>query len=289
MAGRNHYVYALIGAPCDPASDEISTGKIAPRISLDPDSREKSLEERAASHLAGVEKDLATMRQFFGRGQDIDELFSYNHVDAQGKEWLVEQLRQAFGRTDVHAFFVYYTGHGYGSDGAWYLGPGRNNRLAPADLFRLWQQSLSGQSGESVLIIISDSCYSGHWVAAAERAETNTIAVQSATDQKNKSFDDEKTGGMFTYKVYNRCSHVFQSVFSVTGFFTAFGHGVWMICKEAARLFQSTEENALFPQFYMSDQFKQIMSRRGGTIQPWKVINNGRFLLIDTFEWIMFR
>ena len=208
-------------------------------------------------------------------------------MDAQGKKWLVEQLRQAFGSTDVHAFFVYYTGHGYGSDGAWYLVPGRNNRLAPADLFRSWQESLSGQSGESVLIIISDSCYSGHWVAAAERAQLNTVAVQSATDPKNLSFDDEKTGGMFTYKVYNRGRHVFQSVFSVTGFFAAFGHGVWMICKEAARLFQSTEV-ALFPQFYMSDQFTQIMSRRGGTIQPWKVINNGRFL-IDTFEWIMFR
>ena len=286
MARRNRYVYALIGAPCDSSSHDVATGKVVPRISIGPNNRVKSLEERAASYLAGVEKDLATMRQFFGRGQDVEELLCYNHVDTQGKEWLMGQLHRAFGSAGVHAFFVYYTGHGYVEDGAWYLGQGS---LAPPELFRLWQESVSEQSGEAVLIIISDSCYSGHWVAAAERAQLSNVAVQSATDENHKSFDDENTGGVFTYKVYNRGSFAFQSVFSITGFFTAFVYGMWIMCKEAARLFRATEENALFPQFYISDQFRRIMSRRGGTIQPWKVINNGRFLLVDTFEWIIFR
>ena len=113
MARRNRYVYALIGAPCDSSSHDVATGKVVPRISIGPNNGVKSLEERAASYLAGVEKDLATMRQFFGRGQDVEELLCYNHVDAQGKEWLMGQLRQAFGSADVHAFFLYYTGHGY--------------------------------------------------------------------------------------------------------------------------------------------------------------------------------
>ena len=107
----------------------------------------------------------------------------------------------------------------YDDNGAWYLGRGSNNLLAPAELFRVWQESASGQSGEAVLIIISDSCYSGHWVAAAERAQLSNVAVQSATGQNHKSFDDENTGGLFTYKVYNCGSFAFQSVFSITGFF----------------------------------------------------------------------
>lgn len=282
----NHYVYALIGAPS--ASTPEINGRIVTRVSLDLDSQNKSFEERAASYLAGVEHDLVTMREFFGRRQDIEELFSYNHVDAQGKKWLVEQLRQAFMRTDVHAFFVYYTGHGSSVDGAWYLGPGRDNQLAPAELFELWLESPSGESDESVLIVISDSCYSGHWAEEAKKAQLKDVAVQSATDKHNPTFDKEETGGVFTYTVYNRGSHVFQSVFCLTGFFTAFLKGISVITKEIAALFH-TRSHELYPQVYMPDEFRQIMSRLGGTIQPSKSINNGKFLLVDTFEWIIFR
>ena len=177
---RNRYVYALVGAPCavpEPSSSHAAPDRVVTRVSIDLDDQEKSLEERAASYLAGVGHDLVTMREFFGRGQDIEELFSYNYVDAQGKQWLREQLRLAFARIDVHAFFLYYTGHSYRSDGAWYLGEG-DNRLSPGELFALWQESPSGQSGESVLIIISDSCHSGQWVEAAKQAQLKTVSVQ---------------------------------------------------------------------------------------------------------------
>ena len=289
-SARNRYVYALLGAPCASASSShVVSSRLVPRVSLDPRSRDMSLEERAASYLAGVEHDLVTMREFFGGEQDIEELFSYNYVDGQGGKWLRKrQLRRAFAREDVHAFFVYYTGHGYYGDGAWYLGNGADDRLAPGEFFQLWQESLSGQSGESLLIIISDSCFSGHWVEAAKQAQLKTVAVQSATDQNNPSFDRSETGGVFTYQVYNRGHHVFQSVFSVTGILTAVATGLWVLGKETVNLFR-TSENKLYPQVYMSDQFRQIMSRSGGTIQPSKVINNGKFLLVDTFEWIMFR
>ena len=283
MSGRNRYVYGLIGAPCASQAD-VAEGRVVPRVSLNPRSQDLSFEERADNYLAGVGHDLVTMHEFFGRGQDIEELFTYNHVDAQGKGWLQEQLRQAFARQDVHAFFVYYTGHGSLDNGAWYLGDGC---LAPTELFQLWQESLSGKSSESVLIIISDSCYSGHWVEAARQAQLKNVAVQSATDQSHPSYDWSNCGGMFTYKVYRCGRHAFQSLFSVTGFFTAVVTGLWVLAKEAVKLF--IRSNELFPQVYMPDQFTQIMGRRGGTIQPSKVINSGRFLLVDTTEWIIFR
>lgn len=288
---RNRYVYALIGAPCEPDAVALSptedSNRLVARLSL-VNTQTKSSEERAASYLAGVEHDLITMREFFGRGQDIEELFSYNHVDSQGKEWVVEKLRQAFARTDVHAFFIYYTGHGYADDGAWYLGAGRTqNGLAPTELFRLWEESLSGQSGESVLVVICDSCHSGRWVEAAKNANLKHVAVQAATDGENPTYDSEM-GGVFTYRVYNRGTHVFQSIFSLTGFFTAFATGIWVIIKETAALFL-TRAHVLFPQVYVPDQFNKVMSRSGGSLQPSKVVNHGRFLFIDTFEWIMFR
>ena len=283
---RNRYVFGLIGAPCTPTIANVATaGKVVARISLDSaDNQGKSPEERAASHLAGVKCDIETMRQFFGRGQDISELFCYNDVDAQGKGWLLTKLSKAFARKDVRAFFVFYSGHGCEGSGAWYLGDGT---LAPEELFQLWQNSSSGQSGESVLIIISDSCFSGQWVEVAKHKQLSTVAVQSATDQCNPSYDEE-TGGMFTYNVYNRGSAAFQSIYSVSGYFTAVATGLWVLGKEAVRLF-SSRSNELFPQIYVPDEFRQIMSRSGGTMQPSKVINNGRFLFVDTFEWIMFR
>ena len=285
MSERNRYVYALIGAPQATPSD-VEAGSVVPRTSQDPESHLKSAEERAYGHLRGLEKDLATMRQFFGRGQDVEELFSYNHVDAQGKEWLLDQLQQAFGRTDVHAFFLYYSGHGCAGDGAWYLG--NETSLAPVELFQLWEESPSGRSGESVLIIISDSCFSGQWVASAERARLTTVAVQSAaTDDEDKAHHDPNTGGLFTYKVYNQGRHAFQSVFSITGFFTAFVYALWVGGKEIFGFFQERKE--FTPQVYVPEKFGQIMSRGGGTIQPRKVINNGRFLFVDSWEWIMFR
>lgn len=285
---RNRYVFGLIGAPNAASAATAPTNvanKLVARISLDPDSQEKSLEERAARYLAGVNRDIITMRKFFGRGQDISELFCYNHVDAQGKGWLLTKLGNAFARMDVRAFFVYYSGHGYTDDGAWHLG---DEALAPDELFQLWQKSLSGQSGESVLVIISDSCYSGKWVEAASQAQLSSVAVQSATDQSNPSYDNTETGGVFTYNVYNRGSAAFQSIFSVRGFFTTVPTALWILWKETIRLFKP-QGNELFPQKYMPDKFSQIMSRRGGTIQPSKVINNGRFLFVDTFEWLMFR
>ena len=283
---RNRYVFGLIGAPCVSSVPSTNVAnKLVARISLDPDSQGKSPEERAASHLAGVKCDIDTMRRFFGRGQDVSELFCYNHVDAQGKDWLLKKLRLAFAMTNVRTFFVYYSGHGIEDNGAWYLGDGT---LAPDELFQLWQESLSGQSGESVLVIISDSCFSGKWVEAANQAQLSSVAVQSATDQFNPSYDNAETGGVFTYKVYNRGRAAFQSVFSVTGFFTTIPFALWMLGKEAVALFQ-TKRDELFPQKYVPDRFSQIMSRRGGTIQPSKIINNGRFLFVDTFEWLMFR
>ena len=282
---RNRYVFGLIGAPCAASAPSNIANKLVARISLDPDSQGKSPEERAASHLKGVKCDIDTMRQFFGRGQDISELFCYNHVDAQGKGWLLTKLRKAFARTDVRAFFVYYSGHGLEGSGAWYLGDGT---LAPDELFQLWQESLSGQSGESVLVIISDSCYSGEWVEAANQAQLSSVAVQSATDQCNPSYENEGTGGVFTYNVYNRGIVAFQSIFSVRGFFATVPTALWILGKEAVRLFRPRKDE-LFPQKYMPDKFNQIMSRRGGTIQPSKVINNGKFLFVDTFEWVMFR
>lgn len=282
---RNRYVFGLIGAPCAASAPTNVTNKLVAPISLDPNSQGKSPEERAASYLAGVNCDIDTMRQFFGRGQDISELFCYNHVDAQGKVWLVTKLRKAFARTDVRAFFVYYSGHGCTGNGAWYLGDGT---LAPDELFQLWRESLSGQSGEPVLVIISDSCFSGEWVEAANQAQLSSVAVQSATDRFHASYDSANTGGVFTYNVYNRGSPAFQSVFSVRGFFTTIPTALWILSKEAVALFQP-RRHKLFPQKYVPDNFNQIMSRRGGTIQPSKVINNGRFLFVDTFEWVMFR
>ena len=285
---RNRYVYALIGAPCASSAD-LAAGKVVPRVSLNSPSRNLSFEEKAAAYLAGVQHDLVTMREFFGRGQDIEELFCYNHVDAQGGSWLREQLCQAFARQDVHAFFVYYSGHGYNGSGAWYLGDGADDLLAPAELFQLWQESLSGQSGESTLVIISDSCFSGNWVEAAQQASLTNVAVQSATDKSHPSFDWSDRGGMFTYKVYNRGQIAFQSLFSVTGFLSAIATGLWVLFKEVVYLFMQDSENQLYPQMYVPDQFTKIMGRTGGTIQPSKVINNGKFLLVDTFEWIIFR
>ena len=285
---RQRYVFGLIGAPCDPtvfSPSKNATKEVVTRVSLDPDSRYKSSEERAANYLAGVRHDIDTMRELFGRGQDISELFCYNYVDAQGKQWLLKKLRDAFARPDVRAFFVYYTGHGCKGDGAWYLGDGT---VAPDELFQLWQESLSGQSGDSVLTIISDSCFSGYWVEAAKQAQLPSVAVQSATDHNHPSYDLSKTGGVFTYNVYRRGRSVFQSIFSVTGFLTAVYHGVWVVCKEAVGLVLP-RRGQLYPQIYVPDQFQQIMARRGGTIQPSKVINNGRFLFVDTTEWIMFR
>ena len=286
---RNRYVFGLIGAPCTASDATNIASKMVARISLDTDSQGiKSPVESAANHLdplAGVNCDIDTMRRFFGRGQDVSELFCYNHVDARGKDWLLTKLRQAFARTDVRAFFVYYSGHGSPGNGAWCLGDGT---LAPDELFQLWQESVSGQSGESVLIIISDSCYSGEWVEAANQANLPSVAVQSATDQFNLCYEQTDTGGVFTYKVYSRGRAAFQSVFSVAGFFTTVPFALWMLWKEVVGLFQP-RENELFPQKYVPDEFSQIMSRRGGTIQPSKVINNGRFLFVDTFEWLMFR
>ena len=97
---RNRYVFGLIGAPCAASAPTNDANKLVARISLDPDSLGKSPEERAASYLAGVNCDIDAMRQFFGGGQEISELFCYNHVDAQGKVWLVTKLRKAFARTD---------------------------------------------------------------------------------------------------------------------------------------------------------------------------------------------
>lgn len=285
---RQRYVFGLIGAPCDAtvfSSSKNAAKKVVTRVSLDPESRDKSPEERAASYLAGVKHDIDTMREFFGRGQDISELFCYNHVDAQGKQWLCSKLRDAFAQPDVRAFFVFYAGHGCEGDGAWYLG---NGTLTPDELFQLWQASLSGQSGDSVLTIISDSCFSGHWVEAAKQSQLTNVAVQSATDHNHPSYDITETGGVFTYNVYNRGRSAFQSLFSVSGFLTAVYNGVWVVYKEAVGLL-FPKKDELYPQMYVPDQFKQIMSRHGGTIQPSKVINNGRFLFVDTFEWIMFR
>jgi hypothetical protein len=285
---RHRYVFGLIGAPCYPigaSASKNATKEVVTRVSLDPDIRRKSAEERAASYLEGVGHDIDTMREFFGRGQDISELFSYNYVDAQGKRWLLKKLREAFARLDVRAFFVYYTGHGYEDDGAWHLGDGT---IAPDELFQLWQGSRSGRSGDSVLIIISDSCFSGYWVEAAKQARLSSVAVQTATDHENPSYDRSVTGGVFTYSVYRRGSIVFQSIFSVAGFLSAVYHGAWLLCKEAVGLVLPSRD-PLYPQAYVPDEFQQIMARRGGTIQPSKVINNGRFLFVDTFEWIMFR
>ena len=285
---RNRYVYALIGAPCASPAD-LAAGKVLQRVSLNPPSRNPSPEEKADNYLAGVQHDLFTMREFFGRGQDIEELFCYNHVDAQGGDWLRDKLRQAFTRQDVHAFFVYYAGHGCCGNGAWYLGDGANDSLAPAELFRLWQESPSGQSGESTLLIISDSCFSGKWVEAAQQASLANVAVQSSTDESHLSFDWGDRGGKFTYNVYNRGRSAFQSVFSVTGFLSAIVTGLWIMGKEAVGLFTRDSETELYPQVYVPDKFTKIMGRSGGTIQPSKVINNGKFLLVDTFEWIIFR
>lgn len=283
---RNRYVFGLIGAPCDP-SPTARSSRVVARVCIDPGSEEKSTEARAADHLPGVQHDIDTMRHFFGRGQNISELFCYNHVDARGKQWLVTKLHEEFAKTDVRAYFVYYSGHGCKDNGAWYLGG--QDTLAPCELFKLWQDSLSGQSGDSVLIIISDSCFSGHWVEAAKQAQLSSVAVQSATDQCNVSYDSKETGGTFTYRVYNRGSLAFQSVFSVLGYLSAVYTGLWIVFKETVGLFWSKNEGELFPQIYVPDKFKEIMCRHGGTIQPSKVINNGKFLFVDTFEWIIFR
>lgn len=69
-SARNRYVYVLLGAPCASASSShVVSSRLVPRVSLDPRSRDMSLEERAASYLAGVEHDLVTMREFFGGGR----------------------------------------------------------------------------------------------------------------------------------------------------------------------------------------------------------------------------
>lgn len=292
MSARNRYVYGLIGAPCAPSAD-VATGRVMLRVPLNRSSQDLSFEERAANYLAGVQHDIVTMREFFGRGQDIEELFCYDSADAQGGGWLRQQLCQAFARQDIHAFFIYYTGHGYRGNGAWYLGSGLDNCLAPNELFQLWQESTSGQSDESTLIIICDSCYSGCWVEAARQAGLRNVAVQSATDQSHPSYDYPDLGGQFTYQVYRRGRHVFQSLFSVTGFLTALATGLWVLGKETFNIFshliRGNDELVLYPQAYVPDQFTQIMGRHGGTIQPNKVINNGKFLFVDTTEWIMFR
>ena len=288
---RNRYVFGLIGAPCAASAPANIASKLVARISLDSDTDSQGIKspvESAATHLSplpGVNCDIDTMRRFFGRGQDVSELFCYTRADAQGKRWLLEKLHDAFASEDVRAFFVYYSGHGCLDDGAWYLG---HETLPPNELFQLWQASVSGKSGGSVLIIISDSCFSGKWVEAANQANLPSVAVQSATDQFSPCYERTETGGVFTYKVYNRGRAAFQSVFSVTGFFTTVPFALWMLGKEVVGLFRSRKD-VLFPQKYVPDEFSQIMSRRGGTIQPSKVINNGRFLFVDTFEWLMFR
>ena len=287
---RQRYVFGLIGAPCDPkifSPSENATKEVVARVSVEPGSRFKSSEEKAANYLAGVQHDIDTMTEFFGEGQDVSKLFCYNHVDAQGKQWLLKKLRDAFAAPDVRAFFLYYAGHGCKSDGAWYLGDGT---LAPNELFQLWQESFSGKSGDSVLIIISDSCFSGCWVEAAKQSQLSSVAVQSATDHNNPSYDDPKTGGVFTYKVYRRGRNLFQSFFSVPGFLNAVYDAVRVICKEVIRfIIAMPSRNQLYPQIYVPDQFPKIMARCGGTIEPYKVINNGRFLFVDINEWIIFR
>ena len=286
---RQRYVYGIITAPSDPWSyfedNEEETKKVFPRVSLDRDWSSKSLEERAKEYLQGVKHDIVTMREFFGRGQDISELFCHHDVDARGKKWLLNKLQDEFAEPDIRAFFLYYTGHGHINDGAWCLHDGT---LAPDELFKLWQESPSGKSGDSVLIIISDSCFSGHWVEAAKAAQLSTVSVQSSTDHKSLSLDHHDIGGLFTYNVYNRGSGAFQSIFSFKGFFAAFRFALWLVYKEAVALV-CPRSKQLYPQIYVPDEFRKIMARRGGTIQPYKVINNGRFLFVDTFEWIMFR
>lgn len=94
-------------------------------------------------------------------------------------------------------YIVFYAGHGCEEDGAFFMDDGRSVRLA--ELIKLWRERLAASHLDPPrLLIIADSCHSGHMVQELKRLPLNerrqlNIAVQAACLAKELSFD-----GLFT-------------------------------------------------------------------------------------------
>lgn len=96
-------------------------------------------------------------------------------------------------------FVLYYTGHGERRKGAWCF---QNGYLEAREILPLFFTARGARNDtESKLLLITDSCHSGHWVAAVQtcldREQRQRVAVQASCRDSEISYDTD-LGGKFS-------------------------------------------------------------------------------------------
>lgn len=111
------------------------------------------------------------------------------------------ELQLAWLRAFRDSFFtlIYYSGHGREGDGAWWL-QDSNEFVTPVALLEFWKNH---KRQNCKLLIVSDSCFSGHWADRARQFED--VAVIAAATASEKAFDTA-SGGAFTSSLANAWS-----------------------------------------------------------------------------------
>ncbi len=113
------------------------------------------------------------------------------------KTELTSSLEYAFRNSDVT--LVYYTGHGRQYDGAWcLLDTSMPGYVGPQEVFSWWNEHKRDE--DSYLVIISDSCYSGHWCDYALTSCFENVAVYAASSSSEFAYDTEN-GGKYTLQL----------------------------------------------------------------------------------------
>lgn len=139
------------------------------------------------------------------------------------KRVVIQSLERFFddesagGECDL--WVVYWTGHGFAHNGAWACYapahvrlPPEQRAIAPIELFTMWRhfaerlysrrQQRATATGTPAamprLLVVCDSCHSGHWVEYARVNRLADVAVQSACSTEQRSYDLLNFGGYFS-------------------------------------------------------------------------------------------
>jgi hypothetical protein len=130
-------------------------------------------------------------------GGEYDFFISKNCGSAPEKDACKSKLRDFFNERDweYNYYWLYYSGHGSASGGAWCLP--KRGKMRFEDIHECWRGS-AGQRGGARLVIVSDSCYCGRLADACEASGATDIAVQASSVAHSTSHESGWSGGVFT-------------------------------------------------------------------------------------------
>ena len=128
----------------------------------------------------------------------------FTDVDPQTKTRaeILYAIRKLFQDIDRKRFVIYYSGHGK-HNGDWVLNDGNGGGIYESislnDILFLWHHRKTNPNFKQDLVLISDSCHSGHWVDILKRLKPDDIWMQAASRANEYSYDGID-GGIFTTK-----------------------------------------------------------------------------------------